>query len=225
MANSTKTPRKLQQLRDQLVLDWNAGDDTARLALADTYEEEGDLDTASGLRGGTILEFGDRRVRLDNDRGIYLWVYLRKTGRCQSVHGFSSVENREVHISWIRKTEREKAQRRAERKQAEADARASFVNPHKVGDLLVNTWGYDCTIVDFYQVVKVGPRSVTLRKIGGRTVGTYQTGGRVVAQAGEFIGEPFTVVFQVPGGCNPYLPARHGTYSPYDGRPMGFSEY
>lgn len=36
----------------------------------------------------------------------------------------------------------------------------------KVGDVLVSSWGYEQTNVDFYEVVKVLPKSVRLQQIG-----------------------------------------------------------
>ena len=37
-----------------------------------------------------------------------------------------------------------------------------------VGDVLVSSWGYDQTNVDFYQVVAVTPRMITMRPIVAR---------------------------------------------------------
>ncbi|MCJ7743522.1 MAG: hypothetical protein MUO99_03065 [Dehalococcoidales bacterium] len=58
----------------------------------------------------------------------------------------------------------------ADRKKMKAEARARFVNPYKVGDILHHSWGYDQTNCDFYQVVEVKKASVVLRKIGTKTV-------------------------------------------------------
>lgn len=38
-------------------------------------------------------------------------------------------------------------------------------NPHKIGDIFVESWGYEQTNVDAYQVVKVNKSSVVLREI------------------------------------------------------------
>jgi len=58
----------------------------------------------------------------------------------------------------------------AEAKERKRQARAKFLNPYKVGDILHHSWGYDQTNCDFYQVVGVKPASVLLRKIGAKTV-------------------------------------------------------
>jgi hypothetical protein len=57
-----------------------------------------------------------------------------------------------------------KEQRRAARKAVSA---YQYWN---VGDIIVNSWGYDQTNVDFHQVVRVGPKSVYTREIAGETV-------------------------------------------------------
>ena len=42
----------------------------------------------------------------------------------------------------------------------------------KVGDVFVDSWGYEQTNIDFYQVVElVGKSTVVVREIGGETVG------------------------------------------------------
>lgn len=40
----------------------------------------------------------------------------------------------------------------------------------KVGDILVCSWGYSMTLVDFYKVVKTTPKTAYLSKMGSKTV-------------------------------------------------------
>ena len=40
----------------------------------------------------------------------------------------------------------------------------------KVGDVMVCSWGYSMSLVDFYKVVKVTSKSAFLLKMGNRTV-------------------------------------------------------
>lgn len=37
---------------------------------------------------------------------------------------------------------------------------------YKVGDILVSSWGYEQTNVDFYQVVGITPKCIKIREIG-----------------------------------------------------------
>ncbi len=56
----------------------------------------------------------------------------------------------------------------------------------KVGDVFVESWGYDQTNVDFYQVTRAMPKSVEIRAIHGKTVGDGHS-TRVVADVDNFI--------------------------------------
>jgi hypothetical protein len=40
------------------------------------------------------------------------------------------------------------------------------MNEIKVGDIFVNTWGYDQTNVDAYQVIRLTPKMMVLQEIG-----------------------------------------------------------
>lgn len=64
--------------------------------------------------------------------------------------------------SWIKRKEDEKLEKQKKRKE--------MVNPYKVGDLLYSSWGYDQTNVDFYQVTKVGDKSVWVRPVASEMV-------------------------------------------------------
>jgi len=57
---------------------------------------------------------------------------------------------------------------RAEEKEKRKQERLSFKNPAKVGDILVESWGYDQTNIDYYQVVKVSKKSVQIRAINSQ---------------------------------------------------------
>lgn len=41
---------------------------------------------------------------------------------------------------------------------------------YKVGDILSSTWGYSMQIVDYYQVIAVTPKMITVREIAGKIV-------------------------------------------------------
>lgn len=64
--------------------------------------------------------------------------------------------------------ENEKIQRRAEQKLAMSVFKAS--DYFNIGDIVVNTWGYEQTNVDFYQVTEVLNKKIKVREIGCKTV-------------------------------------------------------
>lgn len=62
----------------------------------------------------------------------------------------------------------------------------------KVGDVLVSSWGYEQTNIDYYLVTKlVGKASVDIVKIGKETVDTEWAQGKCVPDPTNIIGEPF----------------------------------
>jgi hypothetical protein len=79
-------------------------------------------------------------------------------------------------------------ERKAAERQQVAEAKANWVNPFKVGQLLYNSWGYDETHYDFAEIVAVGARSVTVRRIGSRLVEDRGFVGRYIAPvAGAYL--------------------------------------
>lgn len=62
----------------------------------------------------------------------------------------------------------------------------------KVGDILVSSWGYDQTNVDYYQVVAVSPKGmVSIREIASEVAGDNYgpSGESVVPVKDKFVGE------------------------------------
>ena len=45
---------------------------------------------------------------------------------------------------------------------------ATKSHDYEVGDILSALWGYDCSIVSFYQVIATTPKMVTVKPIGKR---------------------------------------------------------
>ncbi len=79
-----------------------------------------------------------------------------------------------------------------------AGLKVSAKNPHtlKVGDILVTSWGYSMTFVDFYEIVELtGKCSAMVRKLSQVEVSEDSNGwsGRVLAEKGHYVGEPFKV--------------------------------
>jgi uncharacterized protein (TIGR02996 family) len=125
---------------------------------------------------------------------------------------FNTEEKREEFIKRWQREHLERAARRLWQTVADRLARAEFVNPYHVGDLLYHSWGYDETHIDFAQIVKVGPRSATVRRIAARTLRAVGWCHTVVApDRDHFLSEhkPKTVTVQVKeyqGKVSHYLP-------------------
>jgi len=73
---------------------------------------------------------------------------------------------------------------------AEMAAKRTAAPALEVGDILVSSWGYDQTNVDFYEVTELAGKHVIIRKIAAAAVTTGHDVGKCVPQSGQFIGEP-----------------------------------
>ncbi|NMZ71352.1 hypothetical protein SAMN05216370_0033 [Pseudomonas peli] len=102
---------------------------------------------------------------------------------------FGSKDALEVYVSkWAKTVRDEAARRQAER--AERNAPHSL----KERDVLVSSWGYEQTNVEFYEVVRVvGKSSVELRQIRAdkKSDGAQSMTGTCLPLLGEYLGEAF----------------------------------
>jgi hypothetical protein len=121
-----------------------------------------------------------------------------------------------------------------------AQARAAeLAKPHglQVGAVLVHSWGYEQTNIDFYQVVKLaGKRGVDIRPIASEALATGDMTGKCVPAPGQFTGEarramvkpgdlvrvaghsrghasPVEIVGKLPGGAPMYRAYSFSSYA------------
>lgn len=104
--------------------------------------------------------------------------------------------------------------RKQEIRQQKADYQHSLV----VGDILVASWGYDQTNVDFYEVTKLKGAAIVLRPIAQEIVSSERgSGERVIPQPGDYIGQPMTKIPQL----GDYVKIdRSRTARKWDGKPQ-----
>lgn len=60
----------------------------------------------------------------------------------------------------------------------------------KPGQILVSSWGYDQTNVDYYQVLSTTDRTVIIQKIAGSITDSTMTADYLMPKKGAFIDEP-----------------------------------
>lgn len=98
--------------------------------------------------------------------------------------------------------------------------------PVKVGDIFYDSWGYDQTNIDWYQVVELtkSGKSVKVRPIAGKTKETGFMSGETRPLKGKFTGPAKTKKLGMTSG-QPYLASKHGWTSLWDGKPKYVSWY
>lgn len=110
--------------------------------------------------------------------GVVVYCYEDRRGRPAAVCYGGKRSKADWHYSYQNEALRAKRVQEtldayaesAARKQAARDAKKNQPNPFKVGDVLVNTWGYDQTNVDFYVVVRTTRHSVDIARCGAKSV-------------------------------------------------------
>lgn len=138
---------------------------------------------------------------------------------------FSTVEKMENYISNFIKQKEESEKRNNDRKAIQRKAQAEVINPFKVGEILYDSWGYEQTNIDFFQIVEVGKKSVKIRKIAQKLVREAGWLCEYVAPAiNEFTSEAKTKVLKVyvgdqtgnvsvsVGGLSKYTYGEKGVY-------------
>jgi len=134
-------------------------------------------------------------------------------------HRFRSTERRAEHIAGY-------LEGRKQRAAAMAEQKTKRQAPHtlKIGDVLVCSWGYDQTNIDYYQVTRVpGAQTVEIRKIAAKSgpeegfMTAYCTADR-----DNFVGEP---MIKRANSSNCVRIASYACASPWDGRRDRYSWY
>ena len=98
-------------------------------------------------------------------------------------------------------------------------------HPLKLGDILVSSWGYDQTNVDFYQVVRVTRSSVGIRQIKADVSETGFMSGQSVPRVGEFHEAYPKVLTKRPNEHGRVRIASYATAFPWSGKPSFTSWY
>jgi hypothetical protein len=173
----------------------------------------------------TVQKVGRFTIHLRHSEKANSWfVGVEFNGRANwRLSGYLPTHERALaYIEELRSAEAEKESKRQAKLTEKRTAREAFVNPYKVGDVMVYSWGYDQTNIEFAQVIAVGPRSVTLRTICGEMVGSEgcaPMSGHTKPIRDKFTpdSKPFRVTIQIDvygGRVSHRIPAAHGSWSP-----------
>jgi len=104
-------------------------------------------------------------------------------------------------------------------------------HPFKVDDIFYDTWGYEQTNVDFYQITRTTEKSIWMREIGREIVAS--TGfmqGKVMPIKGAFTGEEKRKTPLDYGSTNEdngfFISSKHGWITKWkEGEEIHFTSY
>lgn len=109
------------------------------------------------------------------ENGLFLGAFFRKTPKwkfkCKKIRHykfktFSDFKTKaDSIIEEIEQRNKRRDNIKEKNKQIRKDTIKLFVDSLKVGDIFVNSWGYNMTIVESYQIVKKQGQRLTIRQI------------------------------------------------------------
>ncbi len=149
-------------------------------------------------------------------------AYAGKQSKATWHHRFATEAQRDAKIKEFFDCLADNAARRAERK-------IQATQPHtlKLGDIIYNSWGYDQTNIDFYEVVGVSANFVSLQSLDSKTSGGsgHSMSGYASAVPGTAKGEVTRHRVSVSTFNANYINFKHGSGSKWDGKPIYCSWY
>lgn len=97
----------------------------------------------------------------------------------------------------------------------------------KPGDIFYNSWGYEQTNIDFYQVISTTAKTITLRAINGTSdeYNAYQMTGSTVAAKDSFCNDELIRKTPYLMGGEWRVNFEFGAGGQWDGSPMDYSCY
>lgn len=144
----------------------------------------------------SVEVYGNLKIQLldwagaPNAFGVKIW--RGRAVKPYAYYSFKTAERRDAYIAQEKRSADASRQYKAESKARQAENKAKGAELFQVGTLLVHSWGYDQTNVDFFQVVERKGMTVKIRPIAGREKKDSDHGGmanRVMAVKDSFIGE------------------------------------
>lgn len=160
---------------------------------------------------------------------------MLRTGQWRLMEGFwfRSEEERDKwvnkRITALNKAIGDKSELYRRRKEIQETMTAK-THGYRTGDILYESWGYDQTNIDFYKVIEVKDKSVTLQPIGGTHVESVGYDAYMTKpNPDKIIGSPISkrIMFSVMNNNDPrfYISSRHGSFQKYKGTPVYESHY
>lgn len=152
----------------------------------------------------------------------FFWIRFRSMERLAEYCG-----------EWISNKEKIAAYE-AERKAKKAELMKSMNHPFKIGQVLYDSWGWEQTNIDFYEIVEIKNKSIVIREIASKYApsenqkGISSMAAYVEPVPGAYVGEPQLKKINVmlSGESHSYyIKSEHGWISQYENNPIYSSWY
>jgi len=125
-----------------------------------------------------------------------------------------------------RQAQEAKIDKRKAKTAARRAARAEFVNPYQVGQILYSSWGYDQTNIDYYEVIEVRPTTLVIRGLAQEHDRCNMSGGYCWPTPGRYLddGQVARLTIYANGQHRIVSPDADANLYLWNGEPMYFSD-
>ena len=169
---------------------------------------------ASQREKAEVVETGDKVLKYETTVGRpCLLMWNPKATKPFANYMFKTPELRDEYVATAIAASKAHAKFKAERK-ADRLGKPEDMDKVKVGDIFCNSWGYDQTNVDYYQVISKSGRSVNVREIGCESVPGSEgfMSDRVKPKKDAFLENAPVIKKQVYfSSGHPHLSMKHGS--------------
>lgn len=114
------------------------------------------------------------------------WISLHYIGRSKKSKGYRHA-TKEQALSYAHEWTANTVRCYAQKIKAN-QAKKTFVNPLKAGDIVYSSWGYDQTNIDYYQVIESKGMFVVIREVAKDSRNVGWCSEMVMPRKGDFVG-------------------------------------
>ena len=146
-------------------------------------------------------------------------LFRGKAQKPTAWHRFQTEERRTAFIEKFFQEIQQNIEWKRKRKEEAAKSLEEAYGGLEVGAIFYSSWGYEQTNINFYQVVGIKGKNLTIQEIGKKTVSESQSTEMVVPAPEIKIGETFTKRLNKWGGlsfeytsASPYTHGSRGVY-------------
>lgn len=182
----------------------------------DFYVPKGAVKVAD--KNSTAVAYVYEKTRSTGGKLVGAVFFAGKRNKPDAHHSYSTPERREAAIKRYFEAERMSDE-------SKAKARAERRKPHtyEVGDILVSSWGYEQTNIDFYQVTAVTAGTLKLRALKQERNASGWERGTCMPIRDAFIGDETT--HRVSGGNSVRVKGNYGYAHKWDGKAENWTSY
>lgn len=172
----------------------------------------------------------DAVIYTTDEKKPWALAYIGRATKPRFNYTFPTIKRRDEYVAeWLQSQQRQHEQNKIAAAKL-AEFKKTFKNPYSIGDILYNSWGWEQTNIDFYQVIELKSRALIVREINQDRVYSHSMAGDTSPVPDAFVSDPQKINIRISAGYNggdPHvcLKSKHGYMGLWDGQPKYFSQY